>query len=347
MLLTNHLHRQCLGTLESLNPTARLASIPAAQAMLEAEKTSPIFLVGCVRSGTTMLRLMLDHHPEVAFLPEFEFAVDLVDDRGAAPRLDAFHSYLEQHRIFLDHGLAIDRQLDFPGLLGSFLDQKRDRDAKPLVGATVHTNFDRLLHIWPDARFIHLVRDGRDVSRSIVQQGWAGNAYEAAKMWLTAESLWADLAPRIGADRRHEVRYEDLVVRPEETLGSLCKFLGVPYDPAMLSYPQSSTYGAPSPSLSGQWQRMPPGELSTLESRLGEMLARLGYPPSGQPARRPSRTRQAMLHWHHRVRHATFRCRRLGPKLFLTDLIARRLGLRSLQRHLTKDLQAVERRHLR
>ena len=309
--------------------------------------TRPIFLVGCVRSGTTLLRLMLDHHPEVAFLHEFEFAVDLIDDRGRFPDLAAFHDYLGCHRIFLDSGLELDRGLDFAGLVDSFLRQKRDRAGKPIVGATVHDHFGRLTRVWPEARFIHLIRDGRDVSRSIVKEGWAGNAYEASKLWMKAEGQWAELARRTPADRRVEVHYEDLVEHPEEALGRLCSFLGVGYDPAMLRYPEDTTYGPPSPALIGQWRDAPADEVALIEARIGDELSRLGYPPSGRPRPRVSPLREAAIHWQHRVGHAAFRCRDLGPGLFLADLIARRAGIGPLRRALAARLHEVERARLR
>jgi len=63
--------------------------------------TTPIFLVGAERSGTTLLRLMLDHHPKMAFNYEFEFAVDQIDAAGNWPNLPTYYEYLAYHRIFL------------------------------------------------------------------------------------------------------------------------------------------------------------------------------------------------------------------------------------------------------
>ena len=49
---------------------------------------------------------------------------------------------------------------------------------------------DRLTRIWPDARFIHLVRDPRDVARSVIPMGWAGNTWVGVERWMEAERLW-------------------------------------------------------------------------------------------------------------------------------------------------------------
>lgn len=143
----------------------------SAQALI----TQPIFLVGAERSGTTVLRLMLDHHPQLAWHSEFEYAVDRISETGEWPHIDEYHQWLAKQRIFLDLDFKLDHTLTYPQLINSFLVQKRDRDHKPIVGATVHRHFDKVLSIWPDARFIHIVRDGRDVARSCIGMGWAGN----------------------------------------------------------------------------------------------------------------------------------------------------------------------------
>src|SRR5690242_9279390 len=131
---------------------------------------APVFLVGAERSGTTLLRLMLDHHPEIAFLHEFEVAVLTMPARGGFPTREALLAFLRTHRsprfVF-----DVDERLDAPALLRAMLEQKRTRDRKPRLGATCHVHFDRLLRLWPEASFIKLVRDPRDVARSSIGMG--------------------------------------------------------------------------------------------------------------------------------------------------------------------------------
>ena len=111
--------------------------------------------------------------------------------------------------FFRQRRLVINKGVDYPQLIDDFLRQKRDRDGKPFVGAVVHHHFDRLLRIWPDARFIHLMRDGRDVGRSYIEMGWAGNMYTAVDGWILAEQLWSKLSQIVPEERRIDVRYED------------------------------------------------------------------------------------------------------------------------------------------
>lgn len=286
----------------------------------------PVFLVGSMRSGTTLLRLMLDHHPRISFFFEFEFAVDLVSQTGEYPRLVDYYRFLETNRVFQLAGIRIDKSLDYPHLVDSFLRQKRDRDGKDLAGATVHHRFERIPFIWPDARFIYLVRDGRDVARSCIQMGWAGNCWTAVDRWIKAEQSWQSLSKKLPADRRIEVFYEDLIRSPEPTLARLCEFIGVDYDPAMLNYATRSTYGAPDVSLIEQWRsKLPDHQVRLAEARIGDMLVQRGYALSGLPQLRVTATRQNWLRFQDWWYCARVRIRRLGLALIVTDWLGRRV----------------------
>src|SRR5450432_1488272 len=91
------------------------------------------FIVGSERSGTTLLRIMLDHHPSLAFANEFEFSVQMIGSDGAWPSLEGYYEWLETNRIFLSSGFTIDRRLNYPQLINSFLFQERDADGKARI----------------------------------------------------------------------------------------------------------------------------------------------------------------------------------------------------------------------
>lgn len=287
---------------------------------------SPIFLVGAERSGTTLLRLMLDGHPQLAFQYEFELAVDCVPDGEGWPDLNEYYDWLRTFR-FVDPPPHIDESLDYPSLVRSFLEQKRVRDGKPLVGATVHRHYDRLLRIWPDARFIHIVRDPRDVARSNVAMGWAGNVWVGAERWIEAERLWERVSATLEPRRFIEVRYEELVRAPERTLGRIAAFIGIPFDRAMLDYPRRSSYRPPDASRTEQWRAtLSARETRLVEARVGDLLAARAYAPSGLPPVEVGPLARLALRAESRARCAHVAVRGLGIGLWSQRLIAERVG---------------------
>ena len=103
----------------------------------------PLFLVGSERSGTTLLRLMLDHHPSIRFHHEYELCVEKVGDDGTFPAMPEFVDWLGTIRGFEGYGLEIDGDLSYPELVDSFLEQLQAPSGKPRVisSATSWTEF--------------------------------------------------------------------------------------------------------------------------------------------------------------------------------------------------------------
>ena len=157
-----------------------------------------MFLVGSERSGTTLLRLMLDHHPEIAFEKEFDFVVAKVTDAGALPRWTTTSSGSPPFAARTMRSTVA----RLSALVNDFLRQKQAASGgKPHVGATVHRNFDR-------SRF-----SGRTLAISTsyairatcrarwCRKGWAGNIYQASEFWIQAENCWDSLVPQLSAVR--------------------------------------------------------------------------------------------------------------------------------------------------
>jgi hypothetical protein len=216
-----------------------------------------------------------------------------------------------------------------------------------VLGATCHKHFDRLLRLWPRARLVHLVRDGRDVARSCVGMGWAGNVWHGAERWIEAETLWDALAPRLAPGSVHELSYEDLVGAPERELTRLCAFLGVEFDPGMLAYERDSTYARPDPGLVGQWRtKLAPAELALLEARIGPQLRARGYAPSGVTPARPGALRRAVLALQDRLGRFRFRRERYGLAHVASSKLARLLGLSAWERRLARERDRIDDQHL-
>lgn len=308
----------------------------------------PFFIVGAERSGTTLLRLMLDHHTQLSWCNEFEYAIDLISDRGHWPQLKKYHRWLETHRIFQDSQFEIDLTLDYLQLINSFLIQKQTRDNKRLVGATVHRHFDRLLKIWPNAKFIHIVRDGRDVARSCIGMGWAGNVWTGVERWIKAESLWKNISESISAEQKIEVTYESLISQCEDTLKSICSFIEIPFELGMLAYEHTTSYDLPDPKLIQQWKhKLSEKEIQIIESRISDMLLERNYELSGLPLMKITPIMQQILSWQDKAKCTYFRINRLGLVLFIADNLSRRFNIDSWQRNIKLKVNDINRSYLK
>lgn len=268
----------------------------------------PLFLVGCGRSGTTMLRGMLNAHPELAIPPESHFIPALWRVRGrferggtldtrrmarAITRSSRFTQW-EVPRELLERRIASARGGGFVEVVSAAFMAYADAHGKVRWGdKTPNYALDvaLLAHIFPDARFVHLVRDGRDVALSLVEvPWWPWRLSEAAEVW----ARWAGCARADGralGDRYIEIRYERLVAEPERVLREVCTFAGLGYRPSMLGAGREAqgiaehkkTYHrhageAPAKGLR-DWRRdMAPRDVAMFEAVAGGALEAFGYP---------------------------------------------------------------------
>jgi Sulfotransferase family len=277
---------------------------------MSAVGNSRFFIVGSSRSGTTMLRLMLAGHSRLSIPPETWFLLTLVKCFPLSGPLSAAEARAAIAAILTCHrwpDMAIDATdferraaaLDRPSLrdLADIVYAVHcDRAGKPRAGDKTPTYIGivpQLKRLYPDAKFINMIRDGRDVTISFVDAHFKGRPYHGRKFeWTNAVRLAADYRKSSLAAEILDVRYENLIAEPERALRVICAFLGEQFEPAMLAF-QSRTALVPErergiqtklnwpirPDLAGAWR----GKLSTLESFLIEAslrhdLAALDYP---------------------------------------------------------------------
>jgi Sulfotransferase family len=206
------------------------------------------FIVGHGRSGTTVLRLMLDAHPELAIPPETQFIPQLID-ASKAPGDPAANvaNMLTEHRRFGDFGFTEEevrenfsaiQPFDLTEALRYFFRTYAERQGKPRWGDKspgYGWTMERIDRILPEARFIHLIRDGRDVSLSLMaRKEDPPPPARQARHWKSRVAKTRDQGTRV----RHylEVRYEDLITDTESTLRRVCEFIRLDFDPQMLRY---------------------------------------------------------------------------------------------------------------
>ncbi len=288
------------------------------------DAAAPVFICGALRSGTTLLRIMVNHHPLLSNPGEMDFLFEPPPLKNAAPDLDCYLHEISFNRVFRAAGFKPKPELGHAGMIRDMVAGLRTPGRK--LSINIHRNFSRIPAIFPAARYVHLVRDPRDVSRSAIGMGWAGNVYHGVDHWTQSERDFERLAAAVPPDRIHEMRNEALIADPVGELTRLCAFFGVPYDPAMLSYPATTTYAAPDPALIGQWRRqMSPREVGLVEAKVGAMLTDRGFEPSGHSPVRPGPLGLFQLRMEDRWNRWRLMARRQGLLLLFADMIARRL----------------------
>jgi hypothetical protein len=288
-----------------------------------------VFVVGCGRSGTTLLRLMLDAHPDLAIPPESHFLSRFGHalDRYEAPRGGVDGGRLAadvlRTRTFAAWGVPEDdvltrvRALAPPASFADVIDAVYTAYAEPRGASRWGDKtpryvldiplFDRL---FAGSRFVHIVRDGRDVAMSLRSVRFGPNdPMSAAGFWARRVRAGRRDGGALGAGRYHEVRYEALVADPERELRGICETIDLSWDPAMLEYHRRVDEALPDdrrsqhrhedrPPTAGlrDWRtQMPPAEVAAFEAVAGDLLDELGYERGAPP---PSPALRARAAWH-------------------------------------------------
>jgi len=213
---------------------------------------SPVFVVGVDRSGTTLLNMMLDAHPDLLITYEQRTIITFYKKLTSYGDLS-----LEKNRIELITDILADKnvKLNFPNASLADFDlnecQTFTNIIKNLYGIAleeqgkliwgdkdpIYTQHIEILNeIFPNAKFIHLIRDGRDVALSLVTKKWGPTTFTNAIMyWERTIHMTRRLLRMINNAQTIELKYEDLVTEPEANLRKLCEFLQLEYNDKMLN----------------------------------------------------------------------------------------------------------------
>lgn len=286
-------------------------------------KPAQVFIGGCDRSGTTMLASMLGAHPDAVCLPETHFIPEFA---GSRLPIKEIWAQIRKHKRFA----LLDVDLDAEAL--SRLEQSEDFAS--LCNNFVNTYFDqrggsgqsnwwidhtpknisvalRLAQAFPDSKLIHVVRDGRAVAASWLEQDWGPrHIISVADAW--AVRIGQGLAAEdVLGDRAIRVRYEDLVAKPVQVMRDLAAFLGVEFADAMaqptgFALPKHSAEthsllaeGEGSSVSSARveaWKdKLSRRDIELFESRTGDLLSAMGYAQLFDTARMATRQEQASM----------------------------------------------------
>lgn len=235
------------------------------KALAEERQTSPapIFVIGSPRSGTTLLRLVLDSHPRISCGEETHFLRDL-------------HSVVGRHwDLVATYGLERDWWLArLRGLYEDFQREVLTRSGKARWAEkdpTYTLLLDFIEELFPDALYIHLLRDGHDVVASFRDRwGYRSAARAARTEWARYVEAARSFGDRVGPERFLEVRYERLVADPEPEGRRLFAFLGEDFVPAVLDFDPAEHTATTRYQWFTAGRRAAGGETSTIyRSRVG------------------------------------------------------------------------------
>jgi hypothetical protein len=286
------------------------------------------FAVGCPRSGTTLLKRLLDAHSEIAVPAETHWIPRMYEAGTVAPDgtvgrdiLEALWANPRFEQLGLDRvevwGLfGNDERMRYADLVTAVFDLYGRRREKRLVGDKTPNyarHIPRLSGLWPNARFIHIIRDGRSVALSLMN--WERQEKNVARLstWNrdpvgTAALYWewnVRLAREdgiaLGPGRYREILYEHLTEDPATVCAELCAFLDVDYDEAMVRYHEGKQRNRPGLSVKRSWAPVTAGlrdwrvemsapDVEWFEALSGPLLEELGYE---RPARGPAPEGQA------------------------------------------------------
>jgi hypothetical protein len=266
------------------------------------------FFVGSGRSGTTLIRAMFDSHPDMAvpdesnFIPRFGRARERYEQPwGFASAV--FLGDLFRQSWFRRSGMsqeaawdAFDSRppADLPAAIREVFavyagQHGKRRYADKTPNYVLHLPL--LAELFPEARFVHVIRDGRAVAMSLLDVGFGPRTMaQAALQWRERVALGIAFAREVGPSRCRAVRYEELLEDQAGTVASLCDFVGLQFDPVMLRYFERADGVASADVYKYRSVRLPPTknlrdwrsqmskrDVALFEAIAGDVLEEAGY----------------------------------------------------------------------
>ena len=271
--------------------------------------SAPFYIIGTERSGSNLLRVILNAHPniDVPHPPHImRYFGPLVDGYGdvsnptarahlIADILRLIETHISPWDITIDAKQILEDSSDLMSVVGAIYDQHCAHTGKQRWGckSTFMVHYvDEALNRDPDARFIWLVRDPRDVAASSRKSVFSPcHPVLTARLWRKQQAEAIELMER-HPEAVHRLRYEDLLTDSETTIRTLCDFLGEDFVPELLAH-QTTTAARQGAELSKSWKNtaapilksnsgkyktvLCEAEVAMVESISGDLMTTLGY----------------------------------------------------------------------
>lgn len=270
----------------------------------------PIFICGCGRSGTTLLGSLLGSHSNCIATPESQFIFDLIQGSHLSANItiepDQVIKQLSKHWRFKLWNLKLStndfkiKEINtYSELIQFIVNTYASQNDKPNASYWIDHTPEHIQHIatlmklFPEAKFIHIIRDGRAIASSVLNLDWGGlhTIPQIAQWWVRQIGYGLAAENYLGKAISKQVKYENLLLKPEETLKEICTFIGINYQVKML---KGNDYKVPSYTESQHkligtkpdskqitiWKkRLSSRQIEIFESSTQDILSYLGYTP--------------------------------------------------------------------
>ena len=244
-------------------------------------KEAPVFIIGVGRSGTTLLRQMINSHSQIAVPYESHFItkyMDIIENYGDIQQDENLMKLLKDicnepilenwdYSCTPEELMKALTQRDVAGIIDTFYSLYAQHHGKTRWGDK-SDYLDRMFQIrelYPNAKFIHIIRDGRDVANSVMKMTWGpNNIIQAADWWSSYVRLCYSMGRMLSSTDYMEVRYEDLVSSSESELRRICEFIELDFEETMLEFYKTSKKFIPQSLLNQHYNAdLPPSSART------------------------------------------------------------------------------------
>ena len=276
-------------------------------------QNGPIFIVGAPRSGTTVLQYRLRNHPRISlptgeshfFIPLYRIQADYGDLSQLANVRRVLQAMQDQSRDFLEtdlHGLTFDidslasalhaqGRHTLPAIIAGIFEKNAQGEGKARWGDKTPyyvMHLPKLIEWFPDAQIVHLIRDGRDVALSLFGRQhdfYVYNSYFAAEYWESYVEKGHAQGRQLAPYQYLELRYEDLLAYPQDSMKRVCEFLGEEYTSELFDVVAVDDPGKTplvheplKASNAGKWRtKMSAFQIRAFESVAGDTLRKFGF----------------------------------------------------------------------